>query len=367
MMTEPVVLHVSTPLSWRGGEQQAIYLFEELDALGIKQHILCSSGSKVKAYCKERNYPHSTQKKSSSVSLSCGKAVKNACAKHGANIVHVHDAHAHTFAVLAATFFGNKVPIVVSRRVDFPVSKSPLSKWKYNHRMVKRIVCVSDCIRQITAPAIKRKEMLTTVHSGIDLGRFTHENTGKLRADFGIGSDTLIIGNVAALAPHKDYRTFIRTAAALKQKGVNAKYLIVGEGDERRMIEREIQEMGLSNDVIMGGFRGDVPEILPEFDVFLITSETEGLGTSILDAMACKVPVVAAKAGGIPEIVLHEQTGLLAEVKDHDGLAKQVLRVVNDEQLKSQLVAGATKHLQSFQKGETAKRTLAVYREILSA
>lgn len=359
-------MHVSTPKSWRGGEQQLAYLYEELNTLGIAQHILCARGSKMEAYCKQNNYPHTTQHKRSAVSSLFAKAVKQVCRQTGANIIHTHDSHAHTFAVMSASLYGNKVPIVVSRRVDFPVSSSPLSRLKYNHKSVKRIICVSDCIKEITAPSIRNSEVLTTVHSGIDVNKFGHQNTGKLRSEYGIAEDVLLIGNIAALAPHKDYHTFVETVVRLNASGINAKYLIIGEGDERSAIEHQLDETGLTDRVVMTGFRKDIPEILPELDVFLITSETEGLGTSILDAMACRVPVVATRAGGIPEVVIHEQTGLLAKVKDADGLAQQVQRILDDETLRNQLVAGASEHLKNFSRQATARKTLEVYREILS-
>ena len=118
--------------------------------------------------------------------------------------------------------------------------------------------------------------------------------------------------------------------------------------------------------ILFLGFRQDIPEILPELDAFLITSETEGLGTTILDAFACRVPVVATAGGGIPEIVKHNQTGMLAAVHDADTLATHILNVLTVDTLRSRLVANATEFLQEFTKEKTAHKTLAVYQEILN-
>jgi glycosyltransferase involved in cell wall biosynthesis len=103
------------------------------------------------------------------------------------------------------------------------------------------------------------------------------------------------------------------------------------------------------------------PIFFPELDVMLITSETEGLGTAILDAFACKVPVVATAAGGIPEIVIHQQTGLLAAVADASGLADAVTNLLTDANLRNSLIAGATAHLQNFSREATAAKTLREY------
>ena len=99
--------------------------------------------------------------------------------------------------------------------------------------------------------------------------------------------------------------------------------------------------------------------------MFLITSETEGLGTSIIDAFACKVPVVATRAGGIPEIIEHEKNGLLADTKDAVELANQVERILNGSIDKSKIIEGQQEVLQNFSKSVTAEKTLKEYLSIL--
>jgi glycosyltransferase involved in cell wall biosynthesis len=261
-----------------------------------------------------------------------------------------------------AAILGNQSAIIVSRRVDFTVSAGPLSKFKYNHPKIARILCVSEKIRTLTLPAVKDPLKVITVHSGIDFSRFRNKTaTGILHREFKLPDSAIVIGNVAALAPHKDYGTFVKTAALLHTRFPDAYFFIIGEGNERRNIEEKIHETGLAGRIIMTGFRNDVPEILPELDVMLVTSETEGLGTSILDAFACSVPVVATVAGGIPEIVIHEQTGLLAVVGDTQSLAEQVGRVLNDPGLRSRIVQGAQMHLNEFTRAATASKTLTEY------
>ena len=282
------------------------------------------------------------------------------------HLLHVHDSHAHTFAVLANVLFGMNAPLIVSRRVDFPVSKSFLSKFKYNHSSVQKIVCVSKAIQKITAASIKDKSVLTTVHSGIDLSRFKKSNkTGKLHEELKLNPAIPLVGNVAALAPHKDYFTFIETCKVLVKKGVKAKFVIVGSGPEEENIKKWVAQSGISEHIVMLGFRKDLVEILPELDIFLITSETEGLGTSILDAFACKVPVVATRAGGIPEIVIHKQSGLLGEIKHPDSLAESVESFLTNKELRKHCIDGATQKLKNFTKEATAQKTLEVYRTVV--
>jgi len=284
--------------------------------------------------------------------------VRNICNKKEIDIIHAHDSRALTSAILAATLFGDKTPIIVSRRVDFPIR----SKRKYNHKNITKIICVSDAIREITGPDIVNKSVLTTIHSGIDLFRFsTGGEFKRLRTEFNIPPGTPLVGNVAALAPHKDYFTFLDTAGLLVEKGIPARYFIIGEGKLEEQLKDYADDKGLNEHVIFTGFRNDIPEILPELDIFLVTSETEGLSTSILDAIACKVPVVATNAGGIPEIIEHNVTGMLGGIKQPETLADGILTILSNETLREEIVTNASEKLKGFTKETTAEKTLQIY------
>lgn len=365
-MRNPKILHISTPTSWRGGEQQLAYLAEELFKKDIDQHILCAKDGEMAKRCKSQNWPCTEVKERFSVNPLFAKAVKHVCRKEKIDIIHVHDSHAHTFAVMAASFFGNDCPIIVSRRVDFSVSKSPLSKWKYNHPMVRAILCVSDMIKEITAPSIRDKSLLKTVYSGVDKSRYEKRKVSHpLIEKLGLNPDKPIIGNVAALADHKDYPTFIETAKEIISRSIDAQFVIVGDGPLKSEVEELVNNSGIADHIFMTGFQKDVLEIISDFDIFLITSKTEGLGTSILDAFGCEIPVVATEAGGIPEIVQNEKTGLTAPVKSPEKLADQIERYLKDESLKKEMIEGATKLLENFTKEATAQKTLEVYRSLL--
>lgn len=368
MKSEISILHVSTPKSWRGGEQQLAYLFEELDKRGIDQHILCARGGELESRCEREGWSHSSAKVRSSINPLFAKKIRSLCKKRPFDLIHVHDSKAHTFAVMAAALFANPIPILVSRRVDFPVSSSPLSKWKYNHSKVARIICVSDTIAKITGTSIRDQSKLTTVHSGVDPARFERvKQTKPLFEELNLNPEIPVIGNVSALAPHKDYPTFIAAAKALTERDVDAQFVIVGDGPLRSEIHLRAERSGISDRIFFTGFRKDVLEVLSDFSVFLITSETEGLGTSILDAFGCGIPVVATRAGGIPELVVHEKTGLSAPAKDAKQLATEVERMLSDDNLRMQLVKNAKQHLQQFTKVTTAEKTLAVYKDVLTS
>jgi L-malate glycosyltransferase len=356
------VLHVSTAQTWRGGEQQLAYLVSELRNKGVKQYVLCSQDSAMAEWCLQEQVPFYTARKRSSFDIFFAKRISGICKSNKIGLVHAHDSHAHSFAVYAAAIFGNKSRVIVSRRVDFPVSGNPLSRFKYNHSSVARILCVSDKIRQITEASVKDKSLLVTVHSGVDVSRFVgRKSSGILHREFDLPDSCKLVVNVSALAPHKDLSTFVHVAETLLARDSSYRFLLIGEGGERTMLEQLIEAKGLGGKVILTGFRNDIPDVLPEAGAMLMTSETEGLGTTILDAFACGVPVVATAAGGIPELVLHEQTGLLADVRDHKGLAAEVERLFTDDRLRKDVIDGAAEHLKKFSKAATAEATMVEY------
>ena len=361
------VLHVSTPKSWRGGEQQLAYLYEELQNKNVTQFILCRKGGEIAIKGKSKGWNIIESEKVTAIDINFARKIKVICKKNNIDLIHTHDSHAHSFAILSATLWGNKTPIVVSRRVDFAIKPTWFSKYKYNHKLVKRILCVSEAIKEITAPDILNKSVLKTVHSGIDLSRFKDSNKKAdiLRKEFKIGPETKIIGNVAALAPHKDYYTFVNTVEILINEQQNYHFFIIGTGPLEKEIRTYVEHKKLNKHITFTGFRSDIPKILPELDAFLITSETEGLGTSVIDAFVCKVPVVATRAGGIPELVKHKQTGLLAEVKDAKGLAKSINFLFSDSINLNDIAKNQQEILKEFTREATAEKSLKEYYSIL--
>ena len=360
------ILHLSTASTWRGGEQQVAYLAEELAKKGVWQQVCCVAGSAMEKHCLEKGIPHLTFHKFFSSNPLVAWREARICRRQKITHVHAHDSHAHTFAAMAASLFGNAVPIVVSRRVDFPVGGHFLSRWKYNHRAVAKIVCVSACIKELMAPALRDPGKLVVVHSGIDLEKIEPgENAGLLRTEFSISKNEFLIANIAALAPHKDLPTFVKTAEILEEEGFPARFILIGgDGGEEQNIRRMIQEKGLEAHVLLTGFRDDVLQILPQIDLLLFTSKTEGLGTSLLDAFASGVPVVATSAGGIPEIVEHGRTGMLAPPGDAAALARQVKELLTHPALRDELVGNAKERVRLFTKEKMAEKMISVYSSI---
>ena len=359
------VLHVSTADSWRGGEQQIAYLVKNLPK-NVESVIVCVRNSPMAQFCHENGIKHHCLPKNVSLKPYYHWRFKKIVANENVDLIHTHDSHGHTLSVFASLFFGLKKPLVVHRRVDFPPKNSPFTRWKYTFKWVKRIVCVSNNIKGIMQDYLGYEDRLKTIYSAIDSTKFNAGNIGEsqLKKEFNLDTETILVGNTSALADHKDYPTFLRVAAELKDYG-QIHFFIIGEGKEREKLQKLAKGLDVESTVTFTGFRTDLKKILPELDVFLFTSKEEGLGTSVLDALAAKVPVVCTAGGGVPEIISHENNGLICNVGDVQSHKNNVLRIINSPELRDKLVEGGTNTLTRFSLKEMATETYKEYQKIL--
>jgi L-malate glycosyltransferase len=364
---EPLkILHISTARTWRGGEQQLAYLLRELGAMGVECHVVCNPDSPMHSHCKTTGAPSIGVRTRVGADPLAAFQLARYAHRVDPDVVHTHDSRAHTMAVLATTLWGMHTPLIVSRRVDFPIGGGLSAKYKYGHPAVRRILCVSSAINAITAAGLKNTSVLRTVHSGIDIDRFSQGADGRLRKMLELAEHDVLVGNVGALAPHKDLFTFIHAAHLVSLAHPHTRFVLVGDGELRSTLKAEVARLGLNEVIHFVGFRTDVHRILPELDIMLMTSRTEGLGTTVLDAFAAAVPVVATMAGGIPEIVEHERTGLLCAVGDAVALAQAVGRILTDEALRHHIVSSAYERAKHFSARVTAEKTLAEYYAVLA-
>jgi len=231
-----------------------------------------------------------------------------------------------------------KVPLrVISRRVDFPLKKNYFSRKKYL-RHIDAVIAISEGVKKVLVESGLPAERIEVIPSGIDFTPYKEAlASDHLRREFAFAEDDFLVGIVAHLADHKGHKYLIRAAKILKEHTSKIKIIIVGEGPLRMELTKEAKDSGVDDFVFFLGFREDVPRILSSLDLFVLSSYLEGLGTSIMDAMACHLPVVATRTGGIPEVVTHGETGLLVPPRNPSSLARAILKLYKDRELTARL------------------------------
>lgn len=337
------ILHVSTIMEWRGGDNQMLTTYSILKRyLDLQQFIFCPENSILEKKCINEAIPHFTASRNSKYSIAFIKKLYKTIKNEQIDILHVHDSKAFTMSLLFIKFFP-KLKLVYSRKRNNKIRKKFFKVLKYNHNRIDRIICVSQAVKDVLKPVLKKESKAQVIYDGIDVEKFSNSiNTGILRATYSIPKNVFIIGNIAGLTRQKDLFTFLDTAKIiLSETKKEVKFLIIGQGHLEEDLKDYTKELGIQKDVIFTGFRKDIPEILPELDLFLLSSETEGLPLSIMEAFACKVPVVATAAGGTGEAITNGVTGMISPVKDSQELAANVLKLINNPELRSKVITNA--------------------------
>jgi glycosyltransferase involved in cell wall biosynthesis len=220
--------------------------------------------------------------------------------------------------------------------VEFPIKSNRFSRKKYAE--ADAVVAISESVREVLRQGGVPAERIEVIPSGIDFSPFT-ENKDKdfLRREFGFAADDFLVGIVAHLDDSKGHKTLIDAARFLKSRSSKIKIVIIGTGKLEIELAEQARGLGVNDLVFFLGFRDDVPRLLASLDLFVLTSNAEGLGTSIMDAMASRLPVVATWVGGIPEVVVDRETGLLIPPRRPEDLAEAILKLYSDRALARRL------------------------------
>jgi L-malate glycosyltransferase len=357
-------LHIDTARTWRGGQNQALLTVLGLRALGHRAVLVAHPQGELRRRASEGPdlIPLAPR---TELDLATAWRLTRVIRDVRPAIVHAHDPHGAAMAAVALSYqaFQPHPILVVSRRVDFHLRTNAFSRWK--HRQVRAFLCASEAIRRMLLEQGVEPDRAITVHEGIDLAHVAAAPPASVHEAYWLPRNAPVVGNIGALVAHKGQRTLVDAAARVVREVPDARFVIFGEGELRAALERQIADLGLEKHVILGGFRPDVLSLLKGFDLFVMPSVTEGLGTSLLDAMACRKPIVASDVGGIPEVVVAGKTGLLVPPKDAERLAAAVGRLLRDSALATSLAAGGYARVQQrFTVERMVEQTLAVYERL---
>ena len=357
-------LHIDTARTWRGGENQVLLAVLGLRARGHRAVLVAHPDGELARRASEG---HDLVRLAPAHEVDFGAAFRLAriLRELAPDIIHAHDSHAVSMASMALSTMGNgrRISLVISRRVDFHLRRNAFSRWKY--RQVDAAICVSNAIRAMVIADGIPEVSVFTVHDGIEVEHVRSQPTADVHKALWIPPGSFLVGNVAALVPHKGQRYLVDAAPAVVRALPDTRILIFGEGELQQPLERQIRHLGLEHHVQLVGFRHDILPLLKGLDLFVMSSVTEGLGTSILDAMAASRAVVATAAGGIPEVVEHEVTGVLVPPQNSAALAEAIVRLLKDEPLRRRMgEAGFERVRALFSVDRMVEGTLAVYEHV---
>jgi glycosyltransferase involved in cell wall biosynthesis len=354
------IVQLDSHIPWRGGEQQVLYLSQFLQTRQVHNLIACPSQSVLYQRAREAGISTLALPMRHEADLMAVWRLGRHLRQQQVDILHMHTPHAHTLGLLAC-LLASRVHKVVSRRVDFPPLRNLASGWKYRRPSIQYLA-ISEAVRGVLIDSGVPAHRVQTIHSGIDLRRFNE--VAKAPELFPAG--TRVVGTVGHLAGHKGHRYLLQAIPYLLQAEPRLGVVITGDGDLRATLEAQAASLGIRERVCFTGFHRDVLGLMQQFEVFVFPSYLEGLGTATLDAMALAKPVVAARAGGIPEVVQDGVTGLLVPPRDPPALARAMLQILHHPDQGSAFgEAGRKRVEQQFTADRMAVRTLGVYQRLL--
>jgi glycosyltransferase involved in cell wall biosynthesis len=289
------------------------------------------------------------------------------------DLVHAHQ-YTPFFYAVAARWLGRRAPVLFTEHgrhfPDYPRRKRILANRFLLGRR-DRVIGVGQAVRQaVIANEGIAPQRVDVIYNGVDMNPFFRAvpDRTSLRSEMGCGPDDLVLLQVARLDYLKDHATALRTLQNVLAHKPGARLVLVGDGPQRSKIEEEMKRRDLGGRVVFLGQRGDVARLLSAADVFLLTSISEGIPLTVIEAMSAGVPVVATRVGGVGEIVIEGTTGLLAPAGDDRALAEHVLRLAAAPELRRRLGdEGRARARAVFSEEQMHAGYERVYREMLHA
>lgn len=257
-------------------------------------------------------------------------------------IVHTHTAKAGTLGRLAAVCAGVPVRVHTFHGHVFDGYFHPLKARifiaieRILALITHKVIMVSEGVRHEIVDELKvaPRSKSAVIRLGLELGTFTDNGKGGpgFRRSVGVGADDLLVGIVGRLVPIKNHRMFLDAAARIKDgmPGRRVRFLVIGDGEMRQDLEAYAVSLGLKDDVIFTGWVRDLAAAYAAMDIATLTSLNEGTPVSLIEAMASARAVVATDVGGVRDVVLDGENGLLADAHDAGGFAAKVIALLSD-------------------------------------
>ena len=281
------------------------------------------------------------------------------------DLVHTYLFTANAWGRVAA-ILANVPVVIASERNAIPERKKSVHILidRFLSRYTDVIVCNSNFIKELNT---KRESIngnkFTIVHNAVDTKQFSPEiNSDIARKEFSIYPDVSVVGMVARLHICKGHQYLLKAAVEVIKVLPEVKFVLVGDGELRGELENSAMKLGIEKNIVFTGSRQDVSQLIQLFDVAVLSSIYEGFGNFLIEAMAMTKPVVATNVGGIPEVVKHEETGILVSPRNPEALAEGIIRLLkNKEEVRRMGLAGRKRVEQYYDINLKVKKVEEIY------
>jgi L-malate glycosyltransferase len=356
----PLIVDLET--EWRGGQNQAFLLLKGLYERGHAAELLTAHGSSLSHRAKKAGiYVHSVSR--GYFRLSAAAKIRSLLADGRIELVHANEAHGLTAAWLALS--QHNPPLVVSRRVGFPLRSGWLSQARY--RRADAILANSEWVAEQAKASGAPKEKIRVLYEGVEIPAMPSASAkGATRKRWSFEQTDIVLGCVGKLERDKGHEWVIRALAQLRTEFPQCKLLIGGEGEYRKELAALAGELNCKDHVIFAGFLKDITAVYEAIDIFVFPSLFEGLGTSLLSAMSYAVPSITFHGCALGEIVENGVSGIQVEAKNPNAIAEAAARILREPGFGEKLAeAGRARIEEKFSDEKMVENTICVYEEVL--
>lgn len=367
------VLHVIGGGEYGGAEEYLVQLFTHLRgaAFPVELHLACFYEARLAQELRQRGFALSVMPYGR-LDIRLVRGLAALFRRFQPDVVHTHGVKANFFARVAAR--RTAIPLVTTvhsvLRYDYPnplayFVAAQMERWtrRWNHHYI----AISQALKaQLVAEGIL-PERISVIHHGIDVERFSPDRRhAALRQEWGFPADAFVWGTVARFVEVKGLSVLLHAFSRVRQIEPRARLVLIGDGPLRAQLDAQARALGITDAVCFTGFRRDVPDCLANLDAYVSASFSEGLGLSVLEAMAMRLPVVSTAVGGILDFLRHGENGLLVPPRSAEELAGGMLLVMRDASLAARLAEQAWRDVRtSFSAERMASETWNVYERLL--
>ena len=381
---KPRILHIITKLAVGGAQYNTLISTRDITELGFHSDILTGPerpsegdlfGLAEKWNLNIITVPHLKRNISPFSDFLALFEIKKIIRKGKYNIVHTHGSKARFLGRIAAAASRGVVVVQTAHGWPFYDSMNPfkekfyvtLEKMGFNLAHIN--ICVSPRDRdKALGHGLGHFDDYRIVRSGVNFDEFraARGSGSEARRKLGISPEADVVGSVMRFCPEKAPDIYIRVAAEVIKSRPESIFILVGDGPLRKQTESLIDSMRLKNNIILLGSRNDVADILPAFDVFLITSRTEGLPRALLESLAAGVPVVSTNVGGIHELINDGRNGYLSDEGDIDSLAADVNRILDFPGRTKEMMAHVDEDIEPFSAKRMVSDLYSLYTRLIT-
>ena len=360
------VLHILAERGFSGGEDQLLHVVRAVAAAGHENLFVLQPGAAFAPHAAAHGRVLAEQAMGGSLDWRAARALGRIVRGEAPDLVHLADSRAHKLGLLGGAGAAGTPPVVVTRRMDYPIKRPWLGRRLYGPR-VAAIVAVSQAVADEILRVGVDPARVHVIHDGVDehFADGLEELRAEARAALGCGAEEAVILSLASLRPRKGQRELIEAFARLQDAHPRARLLLCGEGDDRAELEARARAAGPR--VVLPG-RVEARQAVAACDIACIPSRREGLSVFSLEAQLARRPVVASRVGGLVESVADGETGLLVPPGDVAALAEALGALLDDEARRAAMgQAGRARVLANFTAARMAADTLALYERVAAA